>query len=104
MTSNFVPKRRSVTNVTNALNAVVTTSEDHGYSTGQIVRMIVPKAYGMSLSYIQTPIEVLSPTSFQTNINTSNQLTFVTPIFPPAFTPAQVVPITGVVDNIAGES
>jgi len=46
MPSDFVPKRRLLSNVTNALRAIVTTTEDQGYETGQIVRLIVPLAYG----------------------------------------------------------
>lgn len=102
MPSDFVPKRRLLSNVTNALRAIVTTTEDHGYETGQIVRLIVPLAYGMHLNYVQTQIVVLSPTTFETDVNTSNQLPFVEPTFPPGFTEAQVVPISGVEDNIAG--
>ncbi len=104
MPSNFVPKRRLLSNVTNALRAQVTTIEDHGYENGQLVRLIVPLAYGMSLNYIQALIEVVSSNEFLTNLDTRNQNPFVTPTFPPGFTPAQVVPITGVVDNIAGIS
>lgn len=102
MSSDFVPKRRLLSNVTNALRAIVTTTEDHGYETGQIVRLIVPLAYGMHLNYVQAQIVVLSPTTFETDVNTSNQLPFVEPTFPPGFTNAQVVPISGVEDNIAG--
>lgn len=104
MSADFVPKRRLLSNVSNALRATVTTIEEHGYETGQIVRLIVPLAYGMHLNYVQAQIEVLSPTTFETDVNTSNQLPFVEPIFPPGFTQAQVVPITGVEDNIAGNS
>jgi predicted HAD superfamily phosphohydrolase len=46
MPSDFVLKRRLLSNVTNALRAIVTTTEDHGYETGQIVRLIVPLVYG----------------------------------------------------------
>ncbi len=103
MNSNFVPKRRLIENVTNALAAVVTTIEDHGFETGYVVRVIVPQSYGMSL-YAQAKIVVLTTDSFITDINTINQSPFVEPTFVPdgtGFTQAQVVPISGVTDNIA---
>lgn len=103
MTSNFVPKRRLISNVSQAVRAIVTTDEDHEFEDGQIVRLIVPLAYGMNLDYVQAKIVVLNATQFETDVNTSNEAPFVNPTIPPAFTPAQVVPISGVVDNIAGD-
>lgn len=103
MPSDFVPKRRRISNVTQARYAVVTTSENHEFEDGQVVRLIVPAAYGMNINYVQTTIDVLSPTTFETNVDTRGQLPFVEPTFPPAYTEAQVVPISGVENNIAGE-
>ena len=99
--SDFVPQLRLIQNVTNAASAVVTTVDDHGYFTGQVVRVNVPQAYGMSL-FQQTTIVVTGPTTFLTDINTVNKKPFVSPTFPPTyFTPAQVVPMSGTTDNIA---
>lgn len=103
MPSDYVPKRRLIFNVTNAVNAEVTTTEDHGYETGYVVRVNVPEAYGMSL-FAQAKIIVTGTTTFLTDIDTSNQLPFIPPVFVPdgsGFTNAQVVPISGVTDNIA---
>lgn len=100
--SDFIPKRRLIADVTISRNAEVTTTEDHGYSSGYVVRVIVPTVYGMSL-YKQTKILVTGATTFTTEIDTLNQFPFVEPSFPPAFTQAQVVPMTGTTDNIAGE-
>lgn len=99
LAANFTPVRRAVTNVTQALQAVVTTSENHGYNSNEVVRLIVPGVYGMDLSYIQTLIVVTSNTEFTTQIDTTGQLPFLTPVAPPAFTNAQVVPISQLVDN-----
>lgn len=100
----FIPERKLITSVTNAVNAEVTTTEDHGYSSGDVVRVFVPKAYGMEL-YNQANITVTSDTTFTTNLDTSNQLPFVQPVFTvngPGFTDAQVIPITcGAEDNIS---
>lgn len=100
--SDFVPKARLIANVTIALKAEVSTTEDHGYETGLVVRVFVPGAYGMSL-YQQTPIIVTGTTTFITEIDTTNQLPFTPPVFIGInpFTAAQTIPITGTEDNIA---
>lgn len=103
MPSDFVPKRRLISNVTNAVGAVVTTTEDHGYETGYVVRVNVPQSYGMSL-YAQAKIIVTGTNTFLTDIDTSNQPPFVSPVFVPdgsGFTNAQTTPISGVTENIA---
>lgn len=100
--TDFVPKRRLISDVTRALNAEVTTSEDHGYETGLDVRLIVPKSYGMELQFVPTEISVTSSTQFTTTVDTRSQDPFVAPTFPPGFTDAQTVPISGVTDNAAG--
>lgn len=98
--ANYIPVRHLITNVTQAKNAVVTTANLHGFSTGQWVRLIVPLSYGMEISYVPSQIDVLSTTEFQTNIDTRTLRGFVSPIAPPAFTPAQVIPISGTTDNV----
>lgn len=102
--SDFVPQLRLILSVTNARLAVVTTVGDHGYTTGMMVRVNVPLTYGMNL-FNQTTIIVTGLTTFITEIDTLNLDPFVTPsLYPPvAFTPAQVVPMTGIEDNIAGD-
>jgi|SRR5690606_39343153 len=104
MPSDFIPKRHRIIDVSNEQFAMVTTQLANGYELDQIVRLIVPPAYGMSLNYVQAKIiEILSTTSFKTDIDTRNNKIFVEPTFPPAYTEAQVVPISGVENNIAGE-
>lgn len=100
--SDFVPQLQLIQSVSTAAQAVVTTVDDHGYTDGMVVRVIVPKTYGMSL-YVQATIIVLNANSFVTNIDTTNLDPFVAPsLYPPvAFTPAQVIPMTGTEDNIA---
>jgi len=95
----WTPLRRDISAITNATNAVVTTTVDHGYIDNQWIRLFVPLAYGMELNFVQTKITILSSTQFQTDLNTSNLLPFVVPVAPPAFTGAQAVPISGVEDN-----
>lgn len=98
--TNFIPKRREISGVTNEVEAVVTTTEDHGYHVGQFVSLIVPKKYGMELDFVQGKIlNIDTPITFRVNVNTSNQLPFVTPTAPPSFTQSHVVPISGVGQN-----
>ena len=53
----FVPVRQLIDDVTNEVNAEVTTVDDHGYLTGYVVRVIVPQAYGMNI-YEQTKLSL----------------------------------------------
>jgi len=100
--ADFVPKRREISALTNAEQAEVTTTEDHGYEVGQLVRLHVPAAYGMVLNGVQGIIlTVPSTTTFTVDVDTRPLFTFVTPTAPPAFTEAHVVPITGVENNTA---
>ncbi|HDZ26492.1 hypothetical protein LCGC14_0456590 [marine sediment metagenome] len=92
--ANFTPVRRLISTVTNADQAVVTTSADHGYVTDDWIRLIVPLSHGMEIDYEQSKITVLSTTQFRTTIDTSFRLPFVVPAAP--FTPAHVVPIGGI--------
>lgn len=103
MTGNadFVPKRRLISNVTNAFEAVVTTTEDHGYQLRQYIRLIVPSIYGMELFYIVSQIQSLTSNTFTTDIDTTQLEPFVTPMGIVNFTEAQCVPINGLTDNVA---
>jgi hypothetical protein len=98
----FEPQAALIQSVSTAVNAVVTTTTAQMYQTGMYVRVIVPVSYGMVL-YAQTQITVTSPTTFVTLLDTTGLRPFVPPtLYPPvAFTPAQVIPITGVEMNIA---
>ncbi|KKN33422.1 hypothetical protein LCGC14_0803890 [marine sediment metagenome] len=102
MCSDFVPKRRILSDVTRAEKAEVTTTQPHEYETGLIVSLFIPKAYGMELFFESTEIVVTSDTQFTTTIDTRFENPFVTPTFPPGFTDAQVTVSSGVTDNAAG--
>lgn len=95
----MVPTQSLITNVTAALNAVVTISAPNDFFTGQWVRVVVPVEYGMEVDYEQTKITRLSDTTYQTSLDLSAQPTFVTPSNPPPFTPAQLIPISGTFEN-----
>ncbi len=94
--ADFIPKRREISAITNALLPTVTTTEDHGYEVGQFVRLVVPDAYGMGLPYVKTQIlTVPTDNTFTCDVDTSQLNSFLVPTYPPGFTTAHVVPITG---------
>lgn len=95
------PQHKLIAAITNAVNAEVTTTTDHGYYTGMTVRLVVPDVYKMGNGmYVQTPIVVTGPTTFVTSVDTLGLDPFVTPVLAVAFTPAQVTPMNGIERNI----
>ena len=92
----FQPAMRLVTNITRAGSAEVTTSFEHNYETGDIVRLIVPNGYGMVQADRRTgTIAVNSPTTFLIDIDTTYFDPFVIPPDPSPWviTVAQVIPV-----------
>ncbi len=68
----YQPAMRIVTAITNAAPASVTTSFDHLYLTGSIVRLDIPLGYGMQqVNQKFGPITVTSPTTFTIDIDTT---------------------------------
>lgn len=98
----YTPEKQIVTNVTNAMQATVTTQGSHGFSVGQTIRLIVPKAYGMEVNQRGRIISV-NDTVFVVGIDTSTNLAFNTPTAvpntPSAFTDAQAVADSGKWEN-----
>jgi hypothetical protein len=97
----FTPIRVPISNITQANPAVVTTSTNHNLTTGQVVRINVPKNYGMvELNHQALLITILSSVTFSLqysqippalNVNSTNFTAFTTPSNP-QFT-AEVLPI-----------
>jgi hypothetical protein len=98
----FYPPRRYITSITQAANAVVTTSVQHTYTVGQQVRFTVPSAFGMTQINGLTGniIAVNTATgngnnTFTVDINSSafTAFAFPTTTSPYANSPALVVPV-----------
>jgi len=92
----YMPALRDIASITQAFPALVTTTFDHGYITGNIVRLYIPKNFGMQqANKLKGSIAVQSPTSFTIAIDTTHMDAFVIPPLQPGFnyTPAQCVPI-----------
>ncbi len=61
----FVPDRSNIIGISQANPAVVTTSPDHGLTTGAVVRLVVPRNYGMyPLNGLSVHAIVLSSNTF----------------------------------------
>jgi len=71
--TNFIPKRRLVSNLALGFPTVVTTTEDHGYTSTLIVSFLFPNVKRIqALQNVAFPITVLSPTTFSVPIDTTN--------------------------------
>ena len=85
MAPNYIPLNVEISNITRAVSATVTTSSDHYYVVGQLVRFHVPRPYGMielnnQLGYVLT---VPTSTTFTVDINTLQFTAFIpSPTYP----------------------
>lgn len=76
----FQPAMRIVTAITQAGQAAVTTSFDHDYVDGTIVRFHIPPVFGMyQLDTLYSELTVTGPTTFTVDIATLNFDPFVVP-------------------------
>lgn len=96
--ADYVPKRRVITAITNAQNAVATAA-NHGYASDEYVRINVPVNYGMRLGNIIARITVININTFSLNVSTLLLDTFVVPGAP--LVRAESVPISETTDNVA---
>lgn len=96
----YYPRNRTITHITNASQAVVTTSVTHGYAIGQKVKFSVPTVtsttYGMTeINGLTGSIVAISTVNntFTVDIDSSGFSTWAFPLTAaPDFTPAQVTP------------
>lgn len=93
----FQPAMRIITNITNDFPAIVTTSFAHQYTTGLIIRLILPPGFGMSqANQLFSDITVIDTTTFTINLDTTYFQPFVTPDSPKQY--PQAIP-TGEVNS-----
>jgi len=97
----YQPAMRLISSITKANPCVVETSFDHDYVTGLIVRLYVPKNFGMFQIDKQVgEITVLSPTTFSININSTHYDSFLAPASPPYYhKTATVIPVGNIQSN-----
>jgi len=91
----YKPSMRIISAITNAFPAAITTTFNHNYVTGTVVRLFVPAGYGMLEAHeLFGPITVTGDTTFTVKIDTTNFGVYITPSgFPDNAQYAQVVPI-----------
>ena len=90
----YQPAMRVIAGITNSFPVVITTTIDHLYISGTIVRIDIPIGFGMQQLNQQTgTIIILSSTTFSMAIDTTSYDTFQLPTVPPGNQDAQVVPI-----------
>lgn len=77
----FQPSMRLISAITNAENASITTTFDHDYEDGIIVRFYIPIYYGMrQLDNKTGTITVTGNTTFTVDIDTRTFDTFIVPV------------------------
>jgi hypothetical protein len=91
----FQKSMRIISSITNASPAVVTTTFNHQYITGMIVRLNIPEGFGMvQANQLYGPIIVTGDTTFTIAIDTTKFDAFAAPSsFPLNRQSAQVTPI-----------
>ena len=91
----FQPAMRIISAVTQGNPVTITTTFDHDYESGLVVRIKIPHGFGMQqLDGKKGEITVTSSTEFTLNIDTSTYDAFVAPVLPPDNAQyAQVVPV-----------
>lgn len=91
----YKPAMRIISSITQGIFTTITTSFDHLYVDGLIVRLIIPVGYGMwQANELCGPIVVTGATTFTMAIDSTLFDAFVAPVtFPYSYQYAQVVPV-----------
>lgn len=96
----FYPRNRRITNISQALNAIVTTAVPHGMTTGQLVRFEIPQVTALAYGMIQlnnvtaSVLAVIDAWNFVIDIDTTAMTAFAFPLTADVpFTYAQMVPV-----------
>jgi len=99
----YQPAMRLISSISNGLPAVVTTTFNHNYISGTIVRLDIPPADGMRpLDGQLFPITVTGNTTFTIPVDTTNLGAFSIPMVPYYInTAAQVVPVGEISSTLA---
>lgn len=79
----FIPARKNIDTITNASQALVTTLSAHGYTSGMIVRLVIPTSKGMQgANQLTGKITVVDAVSFTIDIDTTNMDAFISVVNP----------------------
>jgi len=76
----FLPRRRWITAITAAANAVITTSVDHGYVVGERITVHVPTGFGMTqMEGLTGTVTAVTASTITTDIDSSAFTAFAYP-------------------------
>jgi len=92
----FQPAMRIITSITNANPMVITTSFDHDYITGTIIKLNIPKGFGFQqANKFKGSITVTGTTMFTMDLDSTNFDPYVIPADNPGhfFTQGQTIPV-----------
>jgi len=91
----FYPARKTVCNITQAAQAVITTTVSNGYTVGQKIRFMVPDIMGMiEMNGLLGTVVATAAGNFTVDIDTTTFTPFVWPgILDVPFTPAEAIPV-----------
>lgn len=100
----FQPAMRIISSITNANPAVITTTIDHDYLSGEIIRLIIPDGFGMEqANNLIGKITVTGTFTFSVDIDTITFDVFAAPSpLPSAYTCAQIIPVGEISSTLAG--
>ena len=91
----YYPRNRFIVNITQAAQAVITTSVSHQYTVGQEIRIKVPAAFGMiQMDGLIGTVTAVTAGTFTVNIDSTGFTAFLFPaVAAVPFTFAQAIPI-----------
>ena len=100
----FQPAMRIIVSITNSFPAIVTTSFAHNYETGDIIRLNIPRGYGMEqANQLKGKIMVTGNTTFEIEIDTTTFDPFSIPIvFPVDQQYPQCTPVGEINSKLTG--
>lgn len=90
----FYPRRRTILRITQAAQAVITTSVDHGYTVGQDIRIVVPTTSAMTqINNLAGTVVAVTASTFTVAIDSTAFTAFAFPLTAAVpFTPAEATP------------
>ena len=98
----FQPARRLISSITKGATTEITTTFDHDYVTGTVVRINIPKDYGMyQLDNFTGEITVTGTDTFTIKLDSNKFDDFVSPIPTSGDICAEVIPIGETLETLA---
>ena len=101
----FERSAKHISAITNAMEATVTTTTDHKYGDGDIVRLLVPRSFGMNQAdKLKGEITVTGAKTFTIKVDTTKFDLFAVPAPVPWYVnaTAQVLPVGEISANLSG--